>query len=287
MSGAVSEGSATHTESLAPAPEAESGAGSRPRLGPVTLLRELFRGFEEALDRRELVVLSPDGVDCEHRAGWSQVDELDAAGELLDQRADDEADAAAFGDVAPDGRAGSVLVDLGLEARGVARRDDRVVVAGRHFVRPQLQRLVTDARQVDLLVVGEVMVLPDGDAHHLAPDRPLTDVFGIRRQRREGEIAAAVAQEGGDVAAEHLAGVDLQPRVVAVEPIKEEGHGLEGADERVDEAQRPDLAARCGLHTAGGAVGTREHTAAIGEKYRSLGREPDASGTALEERNAE
>jgi hypothetical protein len=40
---------------------------------------------------------------------------------LLDQRADDEADPAAVGDVAPDSRAGSVLVDLRLEAGGAAR----------------------------------------------------------------------------------------------------------------------------------------------------------------------
>jgi len=47
-------------------------------------------------DRGELVLVSPDGVDGEHRTGWSQVDELDAARKLLDQRADDEAEAAAF-----------------------------------------------------------------------------------------------------------------------------------------------------------------------------------------------
>src|SRR5512133_3804688 len=85
-------------------------ARARARLGPVTLLRELFRGFEEALDRGELVVLSPDGVDGEHRAGWSEVEKLDAARKLLDQRADDEADAATLCNVAPDGRAGPVLV---------------------------------------------------------------------------------------------------------------------------------------------------------------------------------
>ena len=65
------------------------------------------------------------------------------------------------------------------------------------------------------------MLFSHGDAHDLAPDRPLTDVFGIRRQRREREIAAAVAQEGGDVAAEDLAGVDLQQRIVTVEPVEE------------------------------------------------------------------
>src|SRR6267378_1770796 len=33
------------------------------------------------------------------------------------------------------------MVDLGLEAAAVAGGDDRVVVAGRHLVRPQLERL--------------------------------------------------------------------------------------------------------------------------------------------------
>jgi hypothetical protein len=52
------------------------------RLCPVTLLREPFRGFEEAFDRGDLVVLSPDCVDCQHRPWRRQVDELDAAGEF-------------------------------------------------------------------------------------------------------------------------------------------------------------------------------------------------------------
>src|SRR5215831_8889985 len=148
-------------------------------LGPVLLLRELFRGFEEALDRWKLVVLSPDGVDREHRAGWSQVEKLDAARELLDQGADDEADAAPFCDVAPDGRASSMLVDPGLEAGHVAGGDDRVVVAGRHVVRPQFKRLVAEAGQINLLSVGEAVLLPYGHAHNLASDRALADVFRI------------------------------------------------------------------------------------------------------------
>src|SRR4029450_7068773 len=138
------------------------------RLGPVTLLRELFRRFEEALDCGELVVLSPDGVDRKHRAGGSEVEKLDPARKLLDQRADDEADAAAFGDVAPHGRAGSVLVDLGIEAGHVASGDDRVVVSGRHLVRPQFQGLAAQPRQLDLLMVGEAMVLSNCDSHDLA-----------------------------------------------------------------------------------------------------------------------
>ena len=87
------------------------------RLGPVTLLRELFRGFEEPFDRGEFVVLSPDGVDGEHRAGRSQVDELDAARELLDQGADDEPDASAFCDVTPHGGPGTVVIDVRLGSR--------------------------------------------------------------------------------------------------------------------------------------------------------------------------
>jgi hypothetical protein len=46
------------------------------------LRRELFGGLEEALERGELVVFSPDGVYGEHRC---QVDELHAAWKLLDQ----------------------------------------------------------------------------------------------------------------------------------------------------------------------------------------------------------
>jgi hypothetical protein len=67
---------------------------------PVMLARELFRRLEDALDRRRLMIGSPDGVDSEHRTGRRQVDQLDAAGELLDQGADDEPEAAPVGDVA-------------------------------------------------------------------------------------------------------------------------------------------------------------------------------------------
>jgi hypothetical protein len=65
------------------------------------------------------------------------------------------------------------------------------------------------------------MLFSHGHAHDLAPNRPLTDAFGIGRKWREREIAAAVAQEGGDVAAEDLASVDLQQRIVPVEPVEE------------------------------------------------------------------
>src|SRR5262245_14871994 len=191
------------------------------RLAPATLLRELFRGFEEALDRGDLVVVSPDSVDREHRTRWSQVDEPHPPRKLFDQRADDEADAAAVCDVAPNGRTGSVEVDLGLETSAVTGSDDRVVIAGRHLVRPQLQRLVAQAGQLDLVAVGEAMMRSHGHAHDLASDRPLTDVFGIGGQRCEREIAPAVAQEGRDVAAEDLAGLDLQQRIVPGEPVEE------------------------------------------------------------------
>src|SRR4029453_4154247 len=52
----------------------EPGAGLEPApgLGPVTLLRELFRRFEEALDRGEPVVPSPDGVDYNPRPRGAQ-----------------------------------------------------------------------------------------------------------------------------------------------------------------------------------------------------------------------
>src|SRR5262245_21255822 len=141
------------------------------------LLRELFRGFEEALDRGELVISSPDGVDGKHRAGRTQVDEPDASRKLLDQGADDKADTTAVCDVAPHGRAGPVMVDVGLETGLVAGGDDRLVVAGRHLVRPQLQGLVTHAGQLDLFSVGKTMILADGYAHDLAPDRLLADVL--------------------------------------------------------------------------------------------------------------
>src|SRR4029450_2978395 len=198
----------------------EPGAGLEPApgLGPVTLLRELFRRFEEALDRGELVVPSPDGVDCQHRAGWSEVEELDAARNLLDQRTDDKADAAAFCDIAPDGRAGSVLVDLGLEAGRAAGGADRVVVAGRHLMRPQLQHLVAQACELDLLTVCEAMLFPNRDAHDLAPDRSLTDVSGIGSEGGERKIAVAVAEECGDITAEHLTRIDLEHWILLVQP---------------------------------------------------------------------
>src|SRR5262249_36819885 len=72
-------------------------------LGPVTILRELFRSLEEALNRGELLMSSPDHVDGEHRPRRCEVKQLDPARELFEQGANHEADAAAFGDVAPDG----------------------------------------------------------------------------------------------------------------------------------------------------------------------------------------
>ena len=90
-----------------------------------------------------------------------------------------------------------------------------------------------------------------------------------------------------DVAAEDLAGVDLQERIVPVEPREEYRHGLEGADERVDEAQRSGLAAGGGLHPPRGAVGAGEHAPAIGKEHDPLGRELDPSRAALEQGDAE
>jgi hypothetical protein len=86
---------------------------------------------------------------------------------------------------------------------------------------PQLERLVAQCGELDLRAVGEPMLLSDGHSHDLAPDCSLSNVFGIRRQRRESEVAVAVAQEGGDVAAEDLAGVDLQQRIVTLESFEE------------------------------------------------------------------
>jgi hypothetical protein len=158
-------------------------------------------------------------------------------------------------------------VDLGLEAAGAAGGDDGVVVAGRHLVRPQLERLIAQAVKLDLIAVGEAMALPDGDAHDLAPDRPLAHVVAIRGQRRERDVAIAVAQERGDVAAEDLAGVDLEQRVVLVEPGEQHGDGLKGADEGIDEPQGSHLTSGGGLHAPRGAVGASEHAPAIGQKY--------------------
>jgi hypothetical protein len=61
------------------------------------------------------------------------------------QRADDEPDASAICDVTPHGGPGTVVIDVRLEAGCAAGRDDRVVVPGRHLVRPQLQRLVAQS----------------------------------------------------------------------------------------------------------------------------------------------
>jgi hypothetical protein len=65
------------------------------------LVRELLGCVKETFERRKFLVLSPNGVDGQHRPRGYQVDELDAARKLLDQGADDEADAAAVRDVAP------------------------------------------------------------------------------------------------------------------------------------------------------------------------------------------
>ena len=56
-------------------------------LRAVTLLRELFGGLEEAFNRGELVLSSPDRVDGEHRPRRGQFEQLDPARELFDQGA--------------------------------------------------------------------------------------------------------------------------------------------------------------------------------------------------------
>src|SRR5262249_38298584 len=78
-----------------------------------------------------------------------------------------------------------------------------------------------------------------------------------------------------------------QQRIVGGGPVEEEWAGLEGADERVGEAQRSGLAAGGGLDPPGGAVGAGEHAPAIGEKDHSLRGELDASWAALEQGDAE
>jgi hypothetical protein len=154
-------------------------------------------------------------------------------------------------------------------------------------VRPQFERLVAQAGQLDLLVVGEAVVLADGDAHDFASDCPLANVVGIRRQRRKREIAGAVAQECADVAAEDLACVDPEERIVLFQALEQHRHRLEGADERVDEVQRSCLAAGRGLHAPGGAIRAREHAPAIGEEHEALGGQLDPSRAALEQGDAE
>ena len=69
--------------------------------------------------------------------------------------------------------------------------------------------------------VGQAMALTDCDAHDLAPDRALLDVFGVGRQRGEREIAVAVTEECVDVAAEDLVGLDLEPRILLVDSCEQ------------------------------------------------------------------
>jgi hypothetical protein len=154
-------------------------------------------------------------------------------------------------------------------------------------VRPQLECLIAQAGQLDLLAVDETMAFADGEAHDFASDRPLANVFGTRRQRREREIASAIAQECADVAAEDLARVDLEERIVLLEAREQHRHGLEGTDERVDQAQRSRLAAGRGLHTPRSAIRAGEHTPAIGEEHEALGCQLDPPRAALEQGDAE
>jgi hypothetical protein len=257
------------------------------RLGPLTLAREPSRAFEEPFDGRKPGVVSPDRVDRQHRSRWGEVDELDAARKLLDQGADDKADAAALRDVTPDGRPGSVLVDRRREAGGMAGGDDRVVIPGRHLVRPELEGLVAQLGELDPVDVGETVAVSSRDSDDFAPDGPLADVLGIGRERGEREVAGVLAQELGDVAAEDLAGMNLEQGKLLVEPGEQQRHGLECADERVDEPQGAGLAARCSSDAQRGAVGAGEQPSAIGEKDHSLGRELHAPRRALEQRDAE
>ena len=101
-------------------------------------------GVEQAVDCRWFVVAAPYRLDRQRRRWWGEVDERDSGGKLLDQGADYDGDAAALGDVAPDGGAGAVLVEAGFEAGVAAGSHDRVVVAGGHLARPDLEALVLD-----------------------------------------------------------------------------------------------------------------------------------------------
>jgi hypothetical protein len=56
---------------------------------------------------------------------------------------------------------------------------------------PELECFLAQALQLDLLAVGEVVLLADGDAHDLAPDRLLADLVGVAGQRRQWQVAGA------------------------------------------------------------------------------------------------
>src|SRR4029450_12103990 len=254
---------------------------------PATFPGDLSCRSEDPFDGRDFVVSAPYGVDREHRPRRSEIDELDAAGKLLDEGADDEADPAALRNVAPNRRSGATPVDPGLEPRGATRRDDGVVVAGRHLARPQLQRFIAHARKLDLLAVGKAMALCHGEANDLASDCPLGEVVGIRRQRREREIAGSAPEESRNIAAEDLASVNLEQRVVLAETGEQDRDGLEGTDERVGQPYRSCLSTCGGLHPLGGSVGPGQDAPAVGQKHLTLGSQGHASRAALEQGDAE
>jgi hypothetical protein len=154
-------------------------------------------------------------------------------------------------------------------------------------VRPQLERLVPQLRELDLLTAGESMALPDGNSQDLPADGSLAQVVGIRGQGREREITAALTEQRLDVAAEHFPGLDLEQPIVLGQASEQHRHRLEGADERIHEAQDAGFAAGGRLHPSGGSVGAGEHAPAIGEEDLPFGRESDPPRAALEQRDTE
>jgi hypothetical protein len=115
-------------------------------------------------------VAVPDEVDDQGGLWIGEAQEGDAAWELIDQRADDERDAAALSDVAPDGRPGSVFVERGLEPGVAADGKDGVVVARCHLAGPKLKQLASELREMEPVVVDKAMVGADGADERFAAE---------------------------------------------------------------------------------------------------------------------
>ena len=228
--------------------------------GPAAVLGQPVGDFDESPDAWRGAVDRPDELDRQCRRGRCERDEGDTPRELVAERFDDQADAAPVGDVAPHGGTGGLLVAPQLEPGIPAGGDDGVVVAGRHGVGPELDRLARQRGERYVLLRGQWMVLRHGGHERLLPERVLVEASSRADMWRQREIDSLVGEQPLDVLREDLPRPHLQLGMLGRQGIDQRRQRLVHGGERVREPQRSHLTPRRGLRSLPDAVGGVERS---------------------------
>ena len=202
-------------------------------------------------------------------------------------RADDQADAAALGEVAPHGGPGPVGIQPGLESGCPAGSHHGVVIAGRHVPRPQLDLLVPQLAERHLLARSEPVLITDRDLPAFRPDQLLREISRVVGRRGDRQIDLASPQQPRDIGGEHLAGFGRQLRIALAEPVQQRGQRLIRRGERVADAHGARLAPGRLLDPPHGPVGRGEDPTAVGQEHPPRRGQLDAAGSAPEQPHAE